>query len=293
MPLPTRPILRTFVLILLGAFLAGCLGDDGAMLADNGNDDATDPETGRVEGRVLTEDLDPVNGARVSLVDGSELIEVVVTDASGNYLIDGVPPGDYRLQTSAACCREDATRVLVEAGETTSIDLMLARFTAADLRVPHVIEKDWSGFISCGVAVDGVVGAALCSILEDPSEDFLREFEVPEGIKTLSVGMTWDSVGGVSGQEFALLIENDDCDVVDCSYSYAEPEGPPELVVNIHNDDITEEEWKWDTIDGTRGLQFRVFTGGTGIVYQQPFTIYFHMHMYEEAPADYSPIPDF
>lgn len=151
-----------------------------------------------------------------------------------------------------------------------------------------VIENEWRGRLVCGADL-GVVTANPCAF--HPDSNNVHAFAVPEGIKTLSVGMTWEPLGsGAVGDALDLLIENEGCNPIECSHRYASLTGPPPLVVNIHNDDIPD-PWKWDEIVGSRALQFRVFPGDPGLVLDQSFTVHYHFHMHEEAPPGYDPIP--
>lgn len=304
----------TLTLCLVALTLAGCIGEETTPTNTDGTDSAnatataTD-DTGAIEGKVFDDDLEKVVGASVALVQGPDLAATAETDDTGRYVLNGIAPGNYRLQVSAICCKNVLRNVDVTAGSVQTIDLSLEKLSNDDLKLPYESSDEWAGFYSCGVSVrgpdHGIEGAprglfaAACSLadetpLEDPNQDFLKEFNVSRGLKTLYVAMDWQPVGGVSGEKFLIEIGNEDCVFNSCSYEYAVPAGPPPLIVRIDNDDITEDEWKWDAIEDQRTLQYRVFptTDDAGVVYQQPFTVYTHQFYWEEAPESFNPLPD-
>lgn len=291
--------------------LAGCIGgEDADPIATPAETKApevkTTAETGSIKGKIVTKDLEEVAKASVGVVgtDG-EILTTTETDKSGQFTINGLKPGQYKLQVTAICCRAVVKTVDVKANAVTDANFQLDKLTKDDLQEPYVRTTEWHGFISCGVGA-GVPDVrnpkvAVCAIpgifdesLADPNEDFLEEFNVSTGLKSLVIGMDWKPVGGVSGGNLNLLVENEDCGGVSCSYRYADLDGAPALIVRIDNDDITDEAHLWDKIEGERVLQYRVFAGDgyANLIYQQPFTVYTHAFYWEEAPEDFSPVPD-
>jgi hypothetical protein len=297
--------LRAIVLItiLSAVALSGCISGDGETI-DTGDEDpqAVVTEThGSIKGHIVTVALDDVQGGSVGLVDAAgDMVATTQTDKTGRFVINEVEPGTYRLQVSAACCRLAATSVDVKANQVAEVNLQLEVLTSDDLQLPSHVENEWHGFISCGVSTPAV-RAAVCSIpgalddsLGDPNEDFLLEFQVKRGLKSLVVGMVWDSVGGVSAPEFSLSVDDPQCHIDDCSYQYASKDEGSPIVIRVDNSDIGPDEWKWDAITDERTIRMRVFAGGmASLVYQQPFSIYYHEFYWAEAPQDFNPIPDF
>lgn len=279
------------LILILGAALAGCLGGDDAQPTGNDDDDGTPAEgTGTITGRVLTSDLSEIEGANVALVDDGELVADTQSDETGEYRLENIEPGQYRLQVGAVCCREGVQGVEVVEGETVTVDMQLDRFTAADLKEPFVEEFDWTGFLACGA---GAVGVTTNPCFLDESSDNVHEFQVEEGINALAFGMTWESAGGIFGEDLYVTLENNDCDATECSYEYGELEGPDPLSMVINNGDISDDEWTWDKVEEPRELQFRVFPSfEVAVVYQQAFTVHWHVFHNQEAPGDYTPIPD-
>ena len=302
----------TSIIVTLGlaaALFAGCLGDDDSPKGSDGPSSSNAPdatptaETGSVRGKVLTNNLEPVANAAVALVQDADIIATTASDAQGAFTFNGVAPGSYRVQVAAVCCESAIAAVDVVAGRVADVGLKLEPLTADDLQLPYAVPNEWEGFLSCAVAAGDPTVAnpalAACGLpgavhpsLADPNEDFFKVFNVSAGIRTLFVGMDWEPTGGVTGNDLLVAVENEGCNGLGCSYSYAEAVGPPPLVVRIDNDDITESAWTWDNVNASRQLQFRVFAAGTNAVYQQPFTVQWHAFYWQEAPADFVPLSD-
>lgn len=291
----THALLVTLSLLVVA--FAGCFGSDDE--ADPAGDappvaQATD-ETGAIQGTLVTTNLEPAAKALVGLVQGGTVVQETQADDAGRFVLNGIEPGTYRVQVSAVCCKPAVRDVTVTAGEVTPMNLQLDLLSSDDLATPYSEWQQWNGMISCAVA-----GVALCGIqgdfvpeLQDPNDRFMTEFELNRGVKSFLVGIQWDATGGTAGKTMNLLVENDDCGATACSYRYADLTGESPLVVRIDNDDITDEEWKWDTIEDNRTLQFRVFPGElTDVMYQQAFTVYYEPYYWAEAPEDASVLPD-
>jgi hypothetical protein len=284
------PLPSIFVILLLATALAGCLGDDDVDFTDpDASED--DGETGIVSGRILTIDLDEVVGARVQLVKDQELVKETETDATGAYEIRGVEPGQYRLQVSAPCCRENVRAIQVQAGETIQADLQLERFTQADLQQAYMEPFEWNGFLACGAGSPLLTTAPCGAGGADPNDDFLHEWELHEGVVDVVVGMRWDSAGGVLGERLFIAAENRGCSATECDQSYAREEGASPVIFRLDN---PTGEFRFSNIeDEPREMQFRVFPAfEPDVYYQQPFTVHYHVFYHERAPEDYNPIPD-
>ncbi len=278
-------------LLFAAALLAGCLGGDDEPGVGKDDDD-NDSNTGTVRGRILTLDLNEVANARVALVADNEVVSEARSEDNGNYEIKDVEPGSYRLQVSAACCKENVQNIQVEAGKVLDADVQLQRFTANDLKDPYIDEREWEGFLSCALGTPVLV-ISVCSLeeLDDPNDSFIEFFDIEEGIKTVSVGMVWEPAGGVLGDTMQIALEDEGCGL-ECSQVYGDAEGTSPLVFHAGSpggdnayDEITN--------DNPRPLQFRVFpTFDVNVYYQQPFTVYYHLHYHKAAPEGYDPIPD-
>ena len=80
--------------------------------------------TGRLTGTVrVAEDGEPVSGVEMVLVESGR---VAVTDESGRFVFEGIPPGRYALTAHRlGLTGERAVAVEVEAGETTAIQMLV------------------------------------------------------------------------------------------------------------------------------------------------------------------------
>ncbi len=283
-------------LLLATSILAGCLGDD-----DDGpvsNDDGSDPPaegTGNIEGRILTASLDEIQNANVALVADGELQAESRTGEDGTYSLSDIEPGDYRLQVTAACCREAVQSVEVIEGETLMIDLQLDPFTEADLQEPFAIEDVWSGAMACGVAVGqpGLsVSGEMCEF--DENSNTTRPVELKEGLKSVTIGVTWDSPGTL-GDEFLVTMRVPECsgglcDVNDSDEVYDYGQGPSPLILQVKD---VSGSLSFEAIEDTRDAVLSVGPAfGTDVYYQQEFTVYYVLHYHEAADEDLNPIPD-
>lgn len=276
-------------LLVSTALLAGCLGGDDDPDTGSETNDGGSEDLGSIAGRILTVDLEQIANANVALVDGSDLIADTRTDEEGKYSIASIEPGEYRLQASAACCRESVQGVTINAGEETSIDLQLDRFTEADLQQPFVEEHEWEGFMACGVG-SPVVVASPCGDV-DENDDFLLNWELKAGVQEVVIGVSWDASGGVMGEEFYVAMEIAGCGA-GCSSAntYGSGEGPSPLLFNAPNPGGDND---YNDIEDTAAVQFRVFPAfAPDVYYQQPFTVHYHVFYHEGAPEGYDPIPD-
>lgn len=275
------------VLLFLAAVLAGCVSGEEPQPAGEGEGERVTEETGAIVGRVLTEDLDEVKGARIALVLDGELVAESQSTDNGQYTLGNLEPGQYRLQFNAPCCREHVQGVEVTAGEETRLDVQLVRFTQADLQTPYREERDWTGFISCSLRAG--VGLALCSLV-DPNEDFLHEWEIKEGAETVVGAMQWGSPGAGLGSEMVLTYEVAGAHNENPNYARTDGPSPQEFRVDAGNRGDNND---YQNIEGTQGQQFRIFAGGTlNVVYQLEFTVYWHIYYYEAAPEGATAVPD-
>jgi Carboxypeptidase regulatory-like domain len=98
------------------------------------------PTTGMIAGLARDHDSgEPIQTASISThVGGNLQPRVVTTDAKGHYLIDALPPGDYRITGSFAGQLVDVGHVIVKVGDPTYVDLT---FT---LGRPDPISVDYS-----------------------------------------------------------------------------------------------------------------------------------------------------
>lgn len=288
----THPI--SILAVLLMAALAGCISDDDDVGPKDDEDPDANPteETGSIEGETITADLETVKGASVALIDADGgLAASTQSSEKGSFVINGVEPGKYRIQVAAICCKASAQHVEVTANEVTKVSFQLDGLTNRDLQSPEVVEKEWDGFIACGVG-SAAISWATCSTLEDPNDDFLHKFEVAPGLQSIVVGVSWTATGGVMGTDLWALVEKDGCGL-DCenSETYGQSSGEPDLIVRITKGPSS--DLSFENIEDNRTIQMRVFPSGeANVIYQQPFKVYWHEFYWHDAPQDFNPFPD-
>ncbi|WP_270182938.1 carboxypeptidase regulatory-like domain-containing protein [Alkalihalobacillus sp. CinArs1] len=85
-----------------------------------------EPNPGTVQGTVTNEAGDPLSGALVEVLNSAgTTIARVSTDASGNYVIDDLAPGDYQLRVSKDLYRTSVVGFNLDAGETKNVNVEL------------------------------------------------------------------------------------------------------------------------------------------------------------------------
>lgn len=103
---------------LFAAALAGCVaeGAEPASAVEAPTGPAFDESTGSVQGRVLTEELQPISGAQVGVI-GTELS--TVSDLEGRFFLNFVPPGEQHVVVVALGFESAGKTVTVVVGAAT------------------------------------------------------------------------------------------------------------------------------------------------------------------------------
>lgn len=293
-------------LLLIAALLTGCVSGDDPPETEGPDEQGSEAGLGTITGKVLTVNLDAVANGRVQLVENGEGVAETTTDDEGRYTITNIEPGDYRIQASGTCCKEEVRAVSVVADEDVNLDLQLEVYSSDDLQEPREERYEWTGFLACNVRA--ALGANVCGIVElvadnATDDDFLREWTIGPGLETVVGGMTWDSPGASLGDELVLLME-----VAGRSNSapqYTRQDGPSPVEFRVdsgHVEDNYDEEddeghnlhqYDFKNVEEELELQYRVFAGGdVNVVYQQQFTIHWKLYYWEAAPEDASALPD-
>ncbi len=220
-------------------------------------------ETGDVQGRVFSHQLEPIEGALLELRQDESPAYSEQTDHQGFYSFEDVEPSTYRLDVSADGFLTHSTMVMVEADELIQFDFMLAPEPYVD--GPH----EWRGFISCWVSTALDCGAV------DENHDTLSGASLDEGLETASFLLAWEGDYYLHADELRLQVRHDDGNVL------AEATGTSPIQIRID-----------DGFEDATDLSFHVLPTDTSIVYQQTFTLWWALHYWAPAPAGYSPLPD-
>ncbi len=283
-----RGVQPTVVIALLtvGA-LAGCIGGDEVKAAKEeappvAEEAVVTDNTGSVKGQIITVDLIPVVGETVGLLAAGNATPAALTttDTQGRFTFNGVEPGRYRVHVTALCCVSATKDLDVVAGTVSEAYFQLELLVNV---VPYVESNEWKGFISCSLATP-VILVALCFV--DPNDTFSSSFEVAEGLQSYVVGMTWQGQS-LTGKQLALLVEGQ-------GYTYARMCGEPPIFANVNDDTIENKDAKFAAItEEGRTIGYRVFACDTaGLIYQQPFAVYWDEYYNQRAPEGANPIPD-
>lgn len=318
-----NPRTLTVGFLVLSALLAGCLQGDDTDLVDDGDSDVSAQGLGTVRGTIITVNLEPVEGATIQLVKDSDLVADSATDAQGDFRITDVEPGDYRLQVTSPCCRENVRPVTVVADDVVSVNLQMELFSDDDLERPRVERHEWTGFLACtlsfynppgphhgenvgGVPL-GVSGVNACGLVEIVAEgatddDFLRVFEIQRGLKTIVGGMEWRAPGASLGDELSISMEINGRPNQAPRYTSAVGESPVEFraeagfVEETYDEEIDGHnihQYDFNNVEGPLELMYRIFASGdANFVYQQQVTVHWDLYYWEEAPEDATALPD-
>ncbi|MEX0746547.1 MAG: carboxypeptidase regulatory-like domain-containing protein, partial [Rhodothermales bacterium] len=82
-------------------------------------------QTGAVEGRVTGDSGAGLPGASILLEDPAGWRSGTASNAEGNYRLEGISPGSYRLRVSHLGFRTFESAVVIEVGETLRVDVRL------------------------------------------------------------------------------------------------------------------------------------------------------------------------
>lgn len=280
--------------LLLGILLSGCMGE-GDNLDDQGNQ-KEDPEvaasTGVVGGQVVNDGFDPVAGAFVDLVDEVGVVASAVSGEDGSFEMRTVPPGLYRLQLIATCCHQHVESVLVEAGQTAQVNIVLSPLSPNDLQIPYVDRTgSWNGFLACGVStpLSSGTNVGACDEL-DENADREHRLTVGPGIRSIVVGMEWDPVPTSLAKELHIRVYWGDSFTGNTLHD-AIGTSPIEFVIGPT--DAEDAEMHLEDVEEEQEISIQIWAAGDGnVVYSQSFSVHYHRHYWEAADAGATAIPE-
>jgi hypothetical protein len=288
-----RPVL--LILALLISVFAGCLGSDDDPETDV--EDLGDEEgLGSVAGQVYNLDgLAPIRGATVRLVDSdSEVAGNASTGENGGFVIRNVEPGTYRLQASAACCRESVSAVTVEADTRSWVNFTLERYAQLRVETPFIDpDGEWEGFISCAIAAQDQNPMFPGPCLADENHNHRRIVFFPPGVRTITMHIEWEPAGGGLGaEEMAFSISNLNAGLMEIG----RVEGTSPLQLQIQNLDFEDPDDRLSAFDEdgwVARLQMQPLSSAADVVFQQSFSVYYHVHYWQAAEPSYTVMDNF
>lgn len=295
-PLLLVPMRAVFIAcLMLVLVLAGCLGGDRDLAPEDGNGEGSNGAgsgegLGSVSGEVVTGNLETVLNARIRLIQDDNVAHEAHTDENGKYNITGVQPGEYRIQAFAPhCCETDLRRVHVGPQQDIKMNFML------EIRVPETGSPfmdglyDSKGWISCSVALP-TQSMYPCQPYDDEHKQEAGHVVDMAGLKTLHVAVVWDSPALATGSELTLSVYNN----VGGSHLIERKTDASPLEIRIDSSGIEDEDLRFENFYGRdMPLRFAVTPTDIGVLYQQPFTLYWSLHFWEEAPSDFSTVPEY
>ncbi|MBI2077829.1 MAG: carboxypeptidase regulatory-like domain-containing protein [Euryarchaeota archaeon] len=159
-----RPALA-IILLAITAPLAGCVADsEGTSGADTPADGAGpaaparfDENTGAITGTVTDDQIQPIEGADVGLLEQPET--TTRTDASGAFTLSSLQPGTYTLVAGRLGFESAGKKVDVIPGTALTVSILLAPIPVAQAR--HQTYP-FSGYIDCAFAIVRTTLSAGC-----------------------------------------------------------------------------------------------------------------------------------
>ncbi len=271
-------------LVLVSTLLAGCIGDDEEPDPEGPEESKPTEDTGSISGQIFDSDLQPIGKARITLITPEDVIARNVTSQeNGNYVVNNVEPGTYRLRASAFCCEEKVETITVFANEELRKSFQLKTLSDDDLKIPYEVTDDHVGFIACQFTLPNNHSSG-CAVVEGNAPR--HAFGAGHGLRTIVASLSWEGgTGTASAQELEFQIRNTDGDV------YERKSGVSPLEIRLDNSELTSAPFEEFDEDGlTLELSARPTPGS--FVYQQKIRYDWYLHYWEEAPDGISVIPD-
>lgn len=281
--------------LVAGALFAGCSGKPSTpQLATT----SSGTDAGSVAGVVLDEALLPVADAEVGIrLANLTTVASTTSDAAGQFLLTGVPPGSYELLASKVGYSYPTThRFTVGAGQKVEgVEVRLA--AAAPARVPFVDRFIENGFISCAVQ-QGIVGFSRtqpCGFEGSNKPAYRFKVNRTDGLVAVVLEMTWTPTNSVVGEKLRqALWLSPFCDTRHCDtgLDYGGVNGKSPLRHAYGNLSHPLQ----DGINGTGSTTLaamalvpeRETVFDTYVVYQQAVTHYVSVFYNEEPSPEYS-----
>ncbi len=307
----------TVVGVLVVVALAGCSEppapeEPGEAAAFDDLDVQVDDTTGAVLGVVVNDVIVPVEGAAITLQDGSGRSSE--TDAEGRFVLDGLDAGTYFLTAAKPGHAETqfSAEVVPGTAEPPVLKVQLPRLFEAD---PFMQGFAYEGFFTCSQA--GVLplwGSSPCvfdqtkhplvppaangpaPFLDDatPQE---RDFHVDVGAgwQSLVWEMTWEPSAQGTSANMGMVASTYKPERCTCHNFASVSSASPlrlQLDTGVIHDTANDEEPRMVPEEGIQQMSF--FTSARpdglmpGISLDQDFTIYHHQFYYAAPPEGWS-----
>ncbi|HLE48163.1 MAG TPA: carboxypeptidase-like regulatory domain-containing protein [Candidatus Thermoplasmatota archaeon] len=242
------------------------------------------PEFGSIEGLVTDEEMVPIEGVDVAIVDPEQKTK---TDATGKFVFNELPGAKYKIVLQKLGYEASAKAVDVIAGEISQVTVTMKVLEVGNELFIQAFT--FEGFLQCSVNMNYATNP--CETVSGPNKDRYT-FELLNG--TIKEGIweaVWTPANGVTGQELELdICRMPDADPVDEKFLcqgtigsyYLYKTGPSPNV--IRNSEIPYKQFKKYMVGAGAGL-------AKAPSYQQPFVIYGALCFNEDCPEDYTQQP--
>lgn len=321
-------IAATFLVVAL----AGCAGSDGTKREQTVAPPAVfDDATGAIQGRVLDDESQPVNGAEVGLLQSGKGIQQTATSAAdGAFSFSNLAPGAYNVLAQRLGFDPASRTVEVVAGSATPVNLVLVAIAiATEYRVvwtkPGYFDCNWQ--IIPPALIGGTAGPCgsfpvvgnvtqISSLFDNNKRAY--EYQAKPGLMSVVHELSWKQGSYATGEKLAVTLsyanrtgyhwfcKRDGGNPLKMEWQRAEELGNKEkgtCVGGTSQYGTTGNEMP--TVDFNKDLKLRSFVstgparspaGGDfsyfALAYQQHFEVTFSLFYHGRAPDGYSALKD-
>ena len=281
------PVILAF-LIVAATVMAGC-GKPQAVAPLDKVEEALQHTSGKVlHGRVLTDEVVPLENATVELLaEGGNLN--VTTDPEGGYLVAGLESRDYLVKVTSPGYYPEVQRAAMMLGRDFKLDFYLVKMPTGDpqrstqvfnafLSCQLIVQTDFPGTMrqDCGAA-DPNNARSTRFTFAPHSTGFIVEFDwepTTACSATLDFGLYLLMDGGPSHPLDESTIEPGETIHIPPAYFAPKETTGGEVAANLNGNPC-------NALGGGPGL-------GAGIVLQQPVVVHFTAFYFETIPTGYS-----
>ncbi len=294
-------------LVLFTVTLAGCA--DSAPKSETELEGPPEVEatstTGGIRGIIVDQTITPIAGVTVVLKEAEKSVE---TGADGVFLFNGLEPGFYSLEASKPLYDSVQATTEVKAGVKTpdAVKIQLTRLTDQD---PYINTEVYEGYIFCSANVvialseecgEGVGVPGAGRIGGNPDNNAQIDFSIQSAdAKTLIAEAVWEpslslAAGGSQSGGFNMGIYTDfSCDPF-CGWAQQvdRKNGVSPLYLRSNHEEGYGGDVDFLTAGFNEDTKFSTFTWAaadeTGVLIEQPFTVYVTSSYLLELPVDWS-----
>lgn len=199
----------TSLVLVLALLLSGCGAKSASKANANGVPSAAPPgefdtNTCSIEGSVVDDEINPVMGAQVGILDVDPVVKMD-SDADGKFSFSFLTPGSFNIAATKAGYESDLQRVACEANSKAAVLLNLVKIPDPQRGYAKIFNVE-RGRIACGVGYYSVSTGDRCKEL---GIDATGRSEIafkpdPFPITGVVYEMQWVRTGSFGGDNLAL-----------------------------------------------------------------------------------------